>query len=60
MWRCIFIKPTSLSYLFFISGDALLQKLLRHKAKKLGMCLNEYGMGEAYGKADLVRDCLLV
>nr|CRX79154.1 hypothetical protein ls5930a1_00183 [Leucosporidium scottii] len=28
------------------SGDALLMKLLRHAAKKRGLCLNEYGLGE--------------
>ncbi|ORY45449.1 hypothetical protein BCR35DRAFT_336274 [Leucosporidium creatinivorum] len=34
------------------SGDALLMKLLRHAAKKRGLCLNEYGLGEKYTADD--------
>ncbi|KAK4704852.1 hypothetical protein P7C70_g1357, partial [Phenoliferia sp. Uapishka_3] len=32
--------------------DALLMKLLRHTAKGRGLTLNEYGMGQKYGKED--------
>ncbi|SCV72654.1 BQ2448_4191 [Microbotryum intermedium] len=34
------------------SGDALLMKLMRHRAKARGMCLNEYGMGDKFEKVD--------
>ncbi|GAA6061758.1 hypothetical protein JCM10212_000738 [Sporobolomyces blumeae] len=34
------------------TGDALLMKLLRHTAKRRGLCLNEIGMGEKYDAAD--------
>lgn len=34
------------------TGDALLMKLLRHRAKTLGFTLNEYGMGSKYAKED--------
>lgn len=34
------------------SGDALLMKLLRHRAKKMGYTLNEYGMGLSFQKYD--------
>ncbi|SCZ92655.1 BZ3500_MvSof-1268-A1-R1_Chr5-2g08073 [Microbotryum saponariae] len=34
------------------SGDALLMKLMRHRAKARGMCLNEYGMGDKFEKED--------
>ncbi|SGY67211.1 BQ5605_C004g02756 [Microbotryum silenes-dioicae] len=34
------------------SGDALLMKLMRHRAKARGMCLNEYGMGDKFERED--------
>ncbi|GAA6034997.1 hypothetical protein JCM8097_002135 [Rhodosporidiobolus ruineniae] len=34
------------------TGDSMLMKLLRHTAKKKGMCLNEYGMGDKYDAED--------
>ncbi|GAA6025529.1 hypothetical protein JCM8202_001224 [Rhodotorula sphaerocarpa] len=34
------------------SGDSLLMKLLRWRAKQKGWCLNEYGMGDKYDATD--------
>ena len=36
------------------SGDALLMKLCRHYAKRKGMTLNEYGMGDKWARTDQV------